>query len=107
MIATTNVTAAVDDDALLPVAEAFERVTGKRPSAASWNRWRLRGLRGIHLPTTLYLGKRMCSIRTARDFLEQSTRASGDQVDPVESRTNRQRDASINSAERELEQAGA
>lgn len=46
---------------LEPVASAVERVTGRRPSASTWHRWRLRGVRGVQLPTVLVGGRRLTS----------------------------------------------
>jgi hypothetical protein len=94
------------EDELQPVANAFESVTGRRPSPATIARWRLKGLRGVRLSATVYLNRTMCSRRTAREFLNATNPDMGDTVHLAASRTNRAAQAAFARAERELIEAG-
>jgi hypothetical protein len=68
----------------------------------------MKGLGGVRLQSTLYLGKRMCSLRAAAEFLEATNRGNyGEQAATIESRTNRARESAVHRAEAELEKAGA
>lgn len=57
------------DERWYPTAEAFEKLTGRRPSPPTC--YRMQKKRG--LKTTLYLGRHMISLRAAREFLEASS----------------------------------
>ena len=67
-------------------------------------RWRLRGIRGVKLETIKIGGRRFTSAEALARFIEQST-AAADGL-PLPTRTNRQREAAIRRAERELDGLG-
>lgn len=91
---------------LYPVAKSFELVTGRRPSSATIARWISKGLKGNRLVAPLYLGRRCCTVQTAREFLAATCNQTPSGGAPV-ARTNRAADAAANAAELALERAGA
>lgn len=62
-------------DDLIPVATAFERITGTRPHPTTVVRWSKRGTAGIVLPTLLVRGRRMTSMEAAYGWIEATTAA--------------------------------
>ncbi|WP_145290500.1 DUF1580 domain-containing protein [Pirellulimonas nuda] len=65
---------------LLPVPEAVEQATGRRPSSASCHRWRLRGIAGIPLPTLKFAGRRVCSRDAVLRWLYATNAAMGEAI---------------------------
>ncbi|MEQ8211044.1 MAG: DUF1580 domain-containing protein [Lacipirellulaceae bacterium] len=92
------------DETLLPLGAAVEKATGDRPHPSTLHRWRLRGVSGVKLPTVKVGGRRKTSIEAVRRFIEATT-AAADGGSLPKPRTNRQREAAIAAAERELEAA--
>lgn len=89
------------DESLLPVARAIQLATGSRPHPSTIHRWRIRGIKSVRLETVLVGGRRKCSVESVQRFVAATT-AAADGV-PTAVRTNRQREAAIDRAERELE----
>lgn len=91
-------------------APAGERMTlvelaraEKKSPPTTW-RWAIRGVSGLKLPTVKVGHTRMTTWHAYRWWLEQLTaRANGE---PVRARTNRQREADIDRAEKELAALG-
>ena len=98
-----------DADTGVSIYEEFPRRTlteaarreGKGPSTV-W-RWALKGCRGVKLETFLHGGVRCTTDPALRRFFDAINGASPLSAKP---RTNRQREAAISRAERELRQAG-
>jgi len=95
-----------NDEKLLSLPAAVEAATGQRPHPSTLHRWRLRGIAGVHLETVRCGGKRLCSVEAVRRFLSAVTAATDGPQTATTSRTNRQRQAAIDRAERELARAG-
>lgn len=70
-------------------------------TATVW-RWAQRGVRGFRLETLRVGGKTF----TSRQAFARWVAATNDDASAIPSRTNRQRQSSIDAAERELEAAG-
>ncbi len=62
-------------DDLVPVATAFERITGQRPHGTTVVRWSKRGTGGIILPTLMVSGRRMTTMEAAYAWIEATTQA--------------------------------
>jgi Protein of unknown function (DUF1580) len=88
---------------LLTFTEAAKLLPG-RPNVATLWRWRTVGCRGVKLETVLVGGKRFTSREALQRFVDATT-AAGDGTES-KPRTNRQREASIAAAEREMDRAG-
>ena len=93
-----------NEEKLMPLPAAVEAATGQRPHPSTVYRWRLAGVRGVRLETVRCGGRRLTSIEAVRRFLAGVTAATDGVSAPV--RTNRQRQAAIDRAERELDAAG-
>lgn len=93
-----------NEEKLLPLVTAVERATGQRPHPSTCHRWRISGIAGVRLETQKCGGKRMTSIEAVRRFNEAVTRAADGE--PLQPRTPKQRERDIDSATRQLEQAG-
>ena len=91
------------NEALLSLAAAGRTLPGK-PHLSTLHRWRLRGVRGVKLETVLVGGRRFTSHEALERFIERTTAAANGEPSPR--RTNRQRQAAISQAERELDRAG-
>jgi Protein of unknown function (DUF1580) len=65
-----------EDQKLHTVPEAFELLTGKRPSPPTIWRWERVGLKGVRLNTTKYGHRSMLSIAAAKEWLQAVTAAS-------------------------------
>jgi hypothetical protein len=70
------------------------------PHISTLHRWRLRGVRGVKLPTVMVGGRRMVTADELGRFIEAVTCAADGQPQPV--RTARRREQAIEAAEREL-----
>ena len=89
----------VANESFLTMTEATKVLPG-RPNIATLWRWRTRGVRGVKLESCLVGGRRYTSREALDRFIERST-AAGD-GETLKPRTNRQRQAAISQAEREL-----
>jgi len=94
----------LNNEPLLPLTVAVEKATGQRRSPATCHRWRLNGIGGVRLETAKFGGRRLTSIAAVRRFLKRTTAASDGDPSPKQ-RTNRQREAAIRRAEREIDAA--
>jgi len=90
---------------LLPMATAVHRATGRRTHVTTCHRWRLRGVRGVRLPTVLVGGRRLTSVGAVLRWIE-ATQPDGEAAPATRGETSRQRQAAIERAERELREAG-
>lgn len=105
----SNSPASVDANTAVDIYSEFPRRTltdaarreGKGPSTL-W-RWALKGCRGVKLETFLHGGVRCTTDPALRRFFDAINGASPLSATP---RTNRQREAAISKAERELREAG-
>ncbi len=71
-------------------------------------RWRQRGVRGVRLETFMLGGRRFTTQEAHRRFVEATTlAANGPMLPATAARTNRQRQAAIARAEKELDAAVA
>jgi len=95
-----------DHEKLLPLAAAVEAASGQRPNPSTIHRWRLRGIAGQRLETVRLGGKRLASVEAVRRFMNAVTASTDGSPAEPRSRTNRQREAAIARAERELDRAG-
>lgn len=91
---------------LLPLGTAFERAVGYRPSPATLFRMRKHGRHGVCL-TTVICGGRKTSIAAVLRFIAATTQAADGLPLQAVPRGNRERQAAIDRAERELREAGA
>jgi hypothetical protein len=92
------------NEKLYPLPVAYEKATGVRPHLSTCHRHRIRGINGVRLTTVKLGGRRLCSAEAVRRFLAAVTEATdGPAITP---RTNRQREASVSKAERELDRDG-
>ncbi len=94
------------NEKLFSVPKAVELATGRRPHPATCFRWRQRGISGIRLDTWKVGGRRETSVEAVRRFIEATTAASDSPQAATVSRTNRQRQKSIDRAEVELDRIG-
>ena len=69
-------------------------------------RWSKRGVNGVVLETFSIGGRRYTTQESFQRFVERSTVAANGEPAATAVRTNRQREAAISKAERELEKAG-
>jgi hypothetical protein len=93
----------INREQLLTFTQAAKLLPG-RPNVATLWRWRTAGCRGVKLETVLVGGKRYTSQEALQRFVDATTAAAdGVQIKP---HTNRQRKASIDAAERELDAIG-
>jgi len=69
-------------------------------------RWRQRGVRGIRLETFMLGGRRFTTQEAHCRFVEATTAAADGPQAATPARTNRQREAAIDRAERALDAAG-
>jgi hypothetical protein len=75
-----------------------------RPDFSTVWRWRLRGVRGVQLETTMRGGKRYTSVEALRRFHERVTAAADGTTAPPESPRHRKR--SIEQADRRADEMG-
>jgi hypothetical protein len=92
------------NERLFPLQRAYEIATGTRPHPSTCHRHRVNGINNVRLETLKYGGKRVTSVEAVRRFLAAVTAAAdGPHLGP---RTNRQLEAAVSRAERELDEAG-
>lgn len=87
----------------LTLSQAARTLPGQ-PHLSTLHRWRLRGVRGVKLQTRLVGGRRYTTSVWLQQFIEATTAAADGT--PVPTRTNKQRESSVQQAERELAEAG-
>lgn len=90
---TDNTTQLLLGEELLPLAEAFEKATGRRPSAASIARWRLRGIRGTRLESVRLGGRWLSSTCAVHRFIAACSSPITGESEPQPSRQRRMHDA--------------
>ncbi|MFH1921697.1 MAG: DUF1580 domain-containing protein [Planctomycetota bacterium] len=90
-------------ESLAPLHEAPHEIPG-RPHISTVVRWRLRGVRGVKLETTLIGGRRYTSREALDRLFTATTSAAGGKTPPA--RVSKDRERAIKDAERELEEAG-
>ncbi len=73
---------------------------GSRPAYTTWWRWWRRGIRGVRLRTVVFGGRRYTTESAVQEFIASTTAAANGEPPPV--RTPRQRQRSIEAAERQL-----
>lgn len=95
----------IQDESLIPLSEAPQYIPG-RPNISTLYRWFQRGARGTRLETVVVGNKRFTSHEAIQRFVERTTANSPGAVAPPSRPTNRQREAAIRKAERELAEAG-
>lgn len=81
------------------------RRKGRKPAVSTLYRWATGGVRGVRLETIMVGGCRCTSTEALQRFVEQLTRAV-DGPSTGATSCNRQRQAQVRAAERELEAAG-
>lgn len=74
-------------------------------ASTTW-RWAIRGVKGVRLETFHIGGKRYTTVEAFNRFVERTTAAAQGQLPAPAPRTNRQREAAINRAEKLCEQQG-
>lgn len=94
----------ISNETLLTFSEAAASLPG-RPNVSTIHRWRLRGIRGIKLASTLIGGVRYTSREALQKFCNQTTAVADGTAQP-EARTSSQRERAISRAEAELTAAG-
>lgn len=90
---------------LLTLTQAAKSLPG-RPHVATLWRWRKRGIRGVTLETVVIGGRRYTSQEALQRFIDATTSVADGQQPSGQRRTQRQRQAAIRRAERELTAAG-
>jgi len=90
---------------LIPIPQVPAHVPSRPHIATVW-RWMGRGVRGVKLETVLIGGKRFTSADAIQRFIDDSTAAADGRPTPKAKRT-RDRQRSIEAAERELSAAVA
>ena len=98
----------MQNEKLFPIPQAIELATGQRIHPATTHRWRLKGVSGVRLETVKLGGKRLCSVESVHRFVAATTSAADEAagLGKTPPRTNRQREAAIKRAERELAREG-
>lgn len=91
----------LDTDELITLAEAARTLPGGAVHVSTVHRWRLRGVRGVRLPTLLRGGIRYTSRQAIASWIVATTAAGSGETSST-CITN-QREAAIDAAERELE----
>jgi hypothetical protein len=90
----------LERDQLQTLAEAARTLPGGPVHVGTLHRWRLRGVRGVKLPTVLVGGIRRTSREAVAKWIAATT-AAADGTNAPE-RTSKQRERAILAAEREL-----
>ena len=93
----------IHSEEIITLSQAARFLPG-RPHLSTIHRWRLRGIRGVKLETLLVGGRRFTSREALERFCERVTAIANGKSTPQ--RTNRQRTAAVNRANRELDRAG-
>jgi hypothetical protein len=88
----------------ITLAQAARTLVGGAVHVSTIHRWRQKGIRGIRLETFLRGGVRYTTAEALQRFFAATTAAADGDVQPAQ--TPRQRQRSVQQAERECEQAG-
>jgi Protein of unknown function (DUF1580) len=96
----------VTNEKLYSLPEAFEQVTGERPSPATCFRWVMHGVKGVQLESCVTSRGRRTSVEAAQRFLEARTKASTPSHGNVPLRTSKQRQSDVERAEQALKKEG-
>ena len=88
---------------LVSLADASKILPGN-PHVSTLHRWRLRGVRGVKLPTVLIGGRRFVDRQSLAEFVAAVTAAAAGKPPPI--RTAKQHQRAVAQAERELTEAG-
>jgi len=68
----------------LPLVDAVEQASGRRPHLSTCLRWCTRGARGVRLESWVLGGRRLTSVAAVLRYMDATTAASvGGTVDPV------------------------
>lgn len=100
------------DQTLLPLATAFEQVTGRRPHLSSIIRWAKKGSRGVYLQVTAIGSRYYVTPEAVRQFIAATTSAvTESQNSPVNhpphrSRSAAAREKAVNRAKNQLKKVG-
>ena len=94
----------ISRESLLTFAEAAASLPNT-PNVSTIHRWRLRGVRGVKLESTLIGGVRYTSHEALQRFCDRTTAIADGTAQP-EARTSLQRERAISRAQAELEAAG-
>lgn len=92
-----------ENEQLLSMTAAAKLLPG-RPNVATLWRWRTTGVRGVKLATILYGGRRFTSREALSRFIAATTAAADGE--PVRHETPRQRERSIDRAEKRAAELG-
>lgn len=87
---------------IFPVNEVPKNTPGRPSKASAW-RWVLQGVGGIKLESVLIGGKRFTSTEAIQRFADARTSAANGE--PIPTRTPKQREREIATAERETAEA--
>ena len=95
----------------LPVAQAFEEISGYRPSVPTMLRWIVSGKKGVRLKAYQLCGTWKTTTEYAQQFLDETTQATIDgrtqaPAAPARSRSESARAKAIAKAEKELASSG-
>ncbi len=89
------------NESLLPLCEAVEQATGRRPHLSTCLRWCTRGSRGIRLESRVLGGRRLTSVPAVMRYMAATTEASvGGMV--ATTQTPHERDQSAKRAAKQL-----
>ena len=72
------------DEKLLPLIQAVEQATGRRPHLSTVLRWCVRGSRGIRMESVMLGGRRMTTVAKVHRYIEATTAAADCATVPVE-----------------------
>ncbi len=74
-----------ENEKYLPLVDAVEQATGRRPHLSTCLRWCTRGSRGVRLESRVLGGRRLCTISAVIRYMTATTAASvGGMVAPVQ-----------------------
>ena len=80
------------NETLIPIVDAVERSTGRRPHLCTVLRWCTKGAKGIRLESRVLGGRRLTSVEAVARYVDACTIAStGGKFDPAP--TPKERDA--------------
>lgn len=64
------------NETLLPLVDAVEQATGRRPHLSTCLRWCTRGSRGVRLESRVLGGRRLTSVPAVHRYMDATTTAS-------------------------------
>ena len=88
------------DEKLMPLVDAVDRATGRRPHLSTVLRWCTKGSGGVRLESRILGGRRLTSVDAVLRYIEASTFARDGQTAPVT--TPRQQTLAANRAAKKL-----